>query len=163
MKQENKFNKPILIAGVIILTICLCFIFPYEYNRTNYISDLKLTFLSLAAAMFTLMYGLMGKHFFKGLLFLICSALFSFCCWWLFFYSDFWGMIPALYAGIPAGIVAGLVFLIFNYQFIKDENKVTLFIKRLILYSILLFISSILFAKGGDWIFEMSEYLKSKK
>ena len=72
-------------------------------------------------------------------------------------------MIPALYAGIPAGIVAGLVFLIFNYQFIKDENKVTLFIKRLILYSILLFISSILFAKGGDWIFDISEYFKAKK
>jgi len=162
MKQENKFNKPILIAGVVILTISLCFIFPYEYNKTNYISDLKLTFLSLAVAMLTLMYGLMGKHFFKGLLFLICSALCSFCCWWLFFYNDFWGIIPALYAGIPAGIVAGLVFLIFNYQFIKDENKVKLFIKRLILYSILLFISSVLFAKGGDWIFDISEYFKAK-
>jgi hypothetical protein len=76
-------------------------------------------------------------------------------------YNDFWGIIPALYAGIPAGIVAGLVFLIFNYQFIKDENKVSRLIKQGVLYSVILLVSSVLFAKGGDWIFELTEYLKN--
>ncbi|SOD18354.1 hypothetical protein [Pedobacter xixiisoli] len=162
MKKENNINKPVLIAGVVIFTISVCIIFPYESSKTSYLAELHFTFLTLALAMFTLMYGLMGKHFFKGLLFLIFSAIFGFCSWAIFLYNDFWGVIPALYAGVPAGIVAGLVFLIFNYQFIKDDNKTRLFVKRLILYSVILFISSLLFAKGGDWIFELTEYFKNK-
>lgn len=156
-----KPNKPILIAGLVIFAISVCIIFPYESNKSNYIDDLKFTFLTLALSMFILMYSLMGKHFFKGLLFLLFSAVFSFACWSLFMYNDFWGIIPALYAGIPAGIVAGLVFLIFNYQFIKDENKVSRLIKQGVLYSVILLVSSVLFAKGGDWIFELTEYLKN--
>lgn len=157
-----KPNKPILITGVVIFAISVCIIFPYESSKSSYIDDLKFTFLTLALAMFTLMYGLMGKHFFKGLLFLLFSAVFSFGCWSLFLYNDFWGIIPALYAGIPAGIVAGLVFLIFNYQLIKDENKVSRYAKQFVLYGVILLISSILFAKGGDWIFEISQYYKMK-
>ena len=158
-----KPNKPILIAGVVIFTISVCIIFPYESSKSNYIDNFKFTFLTLALAMFTLMYGLMGKHFFKGLLFLLFSAVFSFACWSLFLYNDFWGIIPALYAGIPAGIVAGLVFLIFNYQFIKDENTIRRYAKQFALYGVILLISSVLFAKGGDWIFELTAYFKNRK
>lgn len=157
-----KPNKPVLIAGVIIFAISVCIIFPYESGKSNYIDGLKFTFLTLALAMFTLMYGLMGKHFFKGVLFLLFTAVFSFACWSLFLYNDFWGIIPALYAGIPAGIVAGLVFLIFNHQFIKGENQVRRYIKQVILYAFLLLVSSVLFAKGGDWIFQLTEYFKNR-
>ncbi|RZL39547.1 MAG: hypothetical protein EOO96_00360 [Pedobacter sp.] len=158
-----KPNKPIIITGVVIFAISACIIFPYESGKSNYIDDLKFTFITLALAMFTLMYGLMGKHFFKGLFFLLFSAVFSFACWSLFLYNDFWGVIPALYAGVPSGIVAGLLFLIFNYQFIKDENKLRRYTKQFVLYSIILLISSIIFAKGGDWIFELTEYFKNRK
>lgn len=156
-----KPNKPILIAGVVISAISLCLIFPYESSKSNFITDLKFTFLTLALAMFTLMYALMGKHFFNGLLFIFSSALVSFFCWCIFYY-DILGIIPAIYAGIPAGIVAGLIFLIFNYQLIKEENKGRRFVKRLVLYIVILAISSLLFAKGGDWIFEITEYFKNK-
>lgn len=158
-----KPNKPILVAGIVIFAISVCAIFPYESSKTNYIAELKYTFLTLALAMFTLMYSLMGKHFFKGLLFLLFSAVFSFACWSLFLYNDFWGVIPALYAGVPAGVLTGLVFLIFNYQFIKNENKSRLYLKRFLLYSVLLCIFSLLFAKGGDWIFDLTEYFKNRK
>lgn len=163
MNEGIKAKKPVLIAGVVILTISLCFIFPYEYNRTNYITDLKFTFLSLAVAMFTLMFGLMGKHFFKGLLFLICSALFSFIAWFFLYPSGWFSTIVAVWAGIPSGVIAGLLFMLFNFQFIKDENRYILFFKRLISYMVILGIVSILFHNGGDWIFDISEYLKSRK
>lgn len=104
----------------------------------------------------------MGKYFFKGVLFLLFSAVFSFFCWAGYFFNDFWGIIPAVYAGVPAGIITGLLFLIFNYQFISHENKVVLFVKRLMLYGIILFVVSIVFAKGGDWIFDISYYLKHR-
>ncbi|WP_316735687.1 hypothetical protein [Pedobacter aquatilis] len=156
-------NKPILVSDVIIFAICICIIFPYEYNRASYITDLKFTIISLALTMFTLMYGLMGRHFFKGVLFLIFSAVFSFLCWFGVAYNDFWGIVPALYAGAPAGVLAGLLFLIFNFKFIKDENKYKLFFKRFALYLLILFVVSILFAKGGDWIFDLEMYFRSRK
>ena len=163
MIEGIKARKPILIAGVVILTISLCFIFPFEYNRTNYITDLKLTFLSLAIAMFTLMFGLMGKHFYKGLLFLICSTLFSFIAWFFLYPVGWLSAIVAIWGGIPSGVIAGLLFMLFNFQFIKDENRYILFFKRLISYLVILGIVSILFDKGGDWIFDISEYFKSSK
>lgn len=163
MNEGIKARKPILIAGVVILTICLCFIFPFEYNRTNYITDLKFTFLSLAVAMFTLMFGLMGKHFYKGLLFLICSALFSFIVWFFLYPAGWLSPVVAVWGGIPSGVIAGLLFLLLNFEFIKDENRYRLFFKRLISYLVILGIVSFLFDKGGDWIFDISEYLKSRK
>ena len=163
MNEGIKARKPILIAGVIILAISLCFIFPFEYNRSNYIADLKFTFLSLAVAMFTLMFGLMGKHFPKGLLFLICSALFSFIAWFFLYPAGWFSAIVAVWGGVPSGVIAGLLFMIFNFEFIKDENRYVLFFKRLISYLVILGVVSILFDKGGDWIFNISEYFKSRK
>jgi len=81
MEKKLSIRNPILIMGVVIFAISVCIIFPYESSKSNYIDDLKFTFLTLALAMFTLMYALMGKHFFKGLLFLLFSAVFSFACW----------------------------------------------------------------------------------
>ena len=157
-----KPNKKVLIAGVIILTISLCLIFPIESSKTSYINELPFTFLTLALAMFTLMYGLMGKHFFKGLLFLLFSVLFSFCAWLVFYPSDWLATFVAIWAGIPSGIIAGLLFMVVNFQFIKDENRYKLFFKRLVSYCLILFVVSYLFHNGGDWIFEISEYFKRK-
>jgi len=105
----------------------------------------------------------MGKHFYKGLLFLICSALFSFIAWLLLYPAGWLSSVVAVWGGVPSGVVAGLLFMLFNFQFIKDENRYVLFSKRLISYLVILGIVSLLFDKGGDWIFDISEYFKSRK
>lgn len=154
-------RKWFLIAASIILLISLCIIFPYEQSRSNFIDDLGYTFLTLAISMFLGMYGLMGKAFFKGLLFLIFSTVFSFCVWLLFYPADILSKIAAIYGGIPSGIVAGLFFLIVNHKFLKDENQYKQILKQLVCYSIILLIVSILFDKGGDWIDEILMHFKT--
>lgn len=157
-----KNRKPFTIIGIVILVIGLCIIFPYEYKRSETIFGFTYTYLSLITGLLITMFGLMGKHMIKGLLVVIASGFISFCAWYIVLYKDFWGIIPALYGGIPAGIVAGLIFLALNFFFLKDKNRYVQLIKQFLTYSVLLIIVSILFAKGGDWIFEISEYFKSK-
>lgn len=180
MKEEIKASKPILIVGVVILIISICVIFPFEYSKASFIADLKFTYFTLAIAMFTLMYSFMGKHFFKGLILLFCSCIFSIISWFFFFPDNeltensskffeititilsFFENFAILYIGTVTGIIAGLIFLILNAWLLKGESRYKLFFLRLISYLIIFSIVSILFAKGGDWIFEISEYLKSK-
>ena len=180
MKQEIKVNKTFLIAGIVILAISLC-VFPFEYNKASYVFDLKFTFLTLTLAMLTLMYSFMGKYFFKGLLFLFGSCIFSISCWFYFSpnnkelsepTSEFFEItltilsafqtISILFMGTVTGIVAGLIFLLINYKFLKAENLYLLFILRLISYLIILVVVSVLFHHGKDWIAEIAEYLKAK-
>ncbi|MDQ8006009.1 MAG: hypothetical protein REI64_14500 [Pedobacter sp.] len=179
MKQEIKPNKPILIAGVIILVISLCMIFPFEYSKASLVSDLKFTYFTLGIAMLALMYAFMGRSTYKGLLFLLGSCIFSIICWFAFYPNtdlseksskvfeltiailSFFENFAILYMGTVTGIVAGLIFIIVNARFLKDENRCRLFFKRLISYLIILGIVSILFFKGGDWIFEISEHFKN--
>jgi len=156
-----KNRKWFLIASGITLLVSLCVIFPIE-KKSEFISDLVYTFITLGLAMLLGMYGLMGKKILGGLLILLMSVIISFISWYIVFYNDFWGIIPAIYGGIPSGIVAGLLFLITDANFLADDNKYKRFIKRLSTYSVLLIIISVLFAKGGDWIFEISEYFKNK-
>ncbi|WAC42553.1 hypothetical protein [Pedobacter sp. SL55] len=70
--------------------------------------------------------------------------------------------IANIFMGIVTGVVSGLIFLAVNFCFLRDENRYKLFFKRLVSYLLILLISSILFAKGGDWIFELTEYFKNK-
>ncbi|WAC42554.1 hypothetical protein [Pedobacter sp. SL55] len=79
MKPKINIKKPVLMAGVTILAISLCIILPLEYSKANFISDLSYTFLGLTLAILTIMYGLMGKHFFKGLLFLFLASFVVWC------------------------------------------------------------------------------------
>ena len=179
MHQKINVNKTFLIAGVVILALSLC-IFLFEYNEASFVSDMKFTFLTLTIAMLTFMYSFMGKYFFKGLILLFCSCIFSITCWFIFFpKSDlteksskffeitlailsFFENFTILYMGTVTGIIAGLFFMLINYKFIKIKNRYQLFFTRLISYLLILGTVSILFAIGGDWIFEISEYFKSK-
>ncbi|RZL34592.1 MAG: hypothetical protein EOO96_09275 [Pedobacter sp.] len=156
-------RKQFLITGAVILIICLFVAFPLEYRKSQTIFDFTYTYFTLTVGLLITMYGLMGKHIFKGLLVVICSGFISFCTSYIVLYDDFWGIIPALYGGIPAGIVTGLIFLLLNFFLLKNENKYRQLLKQFLSYVITLFIVSILFARGGDWIFEISEYFKSKK
>lgn len=180
MKREIKLNKPILITGIVILIISVCVIFPLEYRNASFVTDLKFTYFTLAMTMFAIMYSLMGKYFYKGLLFLFCSCIFSIICWFIFFPDSeltknnskffeitlailsFFENFAKLYMGTVTGVIAGLLFLIVNARLLKDENRYQLFFKRLISYLVILGVVCLLFAKGSDWIFEISQYLKSK-
>lgn len=181
MKQKINPNKPILITGIIILAISLCVIFPFEYSNANFLTDLNYTFLSLALALLTIMYSLMGKYFFKGILFLLFSIICGIVSWYLLFplpeldkpasksleivllILSAFSTMSTFFMGTTTGVVSGLIFFIINYWFLNDENRYKLFFKRLISYLIILSIVSILFRNGSDWIFEISEYFKLNK
>ena len=156
-------KKWLLMSSASILLISLCVIFPIEKSKSAFLSTYIYTYLTLGVAMLLGMYSLMGNHFFKGLLFLVCSTGFSFCGWYLVFYNDFWGIVPAIYGGIPSGLVTGLLFLIVDGKFLRDKYKNSRLIKRVIIYLLILLLVSVLFEKGGDWAFELSEYFKNKK
>ena len=162
MKREINPQKLFLVSGVIVLAVSLCIIFPLENSKAITIAEFGYTYLTLTIALLTMMYGLMGKAFFKGLLFLLFSALFSFSAWLLLYPSGWLSSLVAFWAGIPCGIIAGLIFMLINFKFIKDDNRYQLFFKRLISYLLILLIVSYMFHNGGDWIFDVSEYFKNK-
>lgn len=167
MTSENKNlaaiikdRKIYLIVGAVILLTSLCVIFPFEKHESNFISDFVYTYLSLGIAIIVIMYGLMGKNFFKGLLLLLGSCIFSFCAWALFYPLGFLSTLIALWLGIPSGIIAGLIFLIVDYAFIIDENRASLFFKRMFSFLLLLTVVSLSFLYGSDLISDIYEKLK---
>lgn len=180
MIERTKPKKPTLITGLLALTLCLCIIFPYEYRKASFITDLKYTYFTLAVAIFMLMYSFMGKHFFKGLSFLFFSCIFGIAAWFIYLPSpnpiktnseffkflltlfSFFNNFAAVYMGIVTGIIAGLIFLVINAWLLKNENRYKLFFLRLGSYLIIFSIVFILFAKGGDWIFEISAHFKAQ-
>ncbi|UIR55050.1 hypothetical protein LZQ00_12250 [Sphingobacterium sp. SRCM116780] len=173
-----KNKKWFLIAAAVVLLISLCIIFPIESSKSDFIADYIYTYITLVTAVIIAMYGLMGKNFFKGLLFIFCSAAFSVFCWFFLLPTDeltesssgFLALIvviltvfvnfAALFMGTVTGIISGLLFLIVNARVLKDENRYKLFAKRLLAYLLILVIVSMLFYKGGDWIDEISDYFK---
>jgi len=181
MKREININKPVLITGIVILIISVAIIWPIEYRTASFVSDLKFTFSGLALATFTLMYSFMGKHFFKGLLFLLFSIFCGIGSWFLLFpfpeiakptsktlelfvlIISMFANFSSIFMGTVTGVVSGLIFLIVNFWFLKDGNRYKLFVKRLLIYLSILVVVSFLFNKGGDWIFDLTEYFKNKK
>lgn len=154
-----KNRKGYLIAGVVLLLISLCIILPIEKRKSYTIEDFGYTYATLAMTLLLFLYSLMGKNFFKGLLFVLISIIISICGWFIFFINDSWVGVIAIWMGVPTGIIAALLFLIFNFYCLSAENKYTLFLKRLLSYTIILGTVSLLFAKGGDWFFKLSQYL----
>lgn len=139
-----------LIAGAILFLICICIIFPIEYKRNSFIEEFVYTYYTLALALLLMMFGLMGRNFFKGLLFLVLSALIGA----VFFYVAY-PLVPyaafiAVWLGIPSGILAALIFMVFNFYFLNKQNRYKL-LKQIGVYSLILLIVSVLFGYGGDW------------
>jgi len=148
---QNKRKVP-LIAGVILLLISVCIIFPIEYRRNSFLEEFVYTYSTLALALFLMMFGLMGRDFFKGLLFLFLSSIVGA----VFFYYAY-PLVPhasfiAVWLGIPSGIIAGLVFMVLNFYILNKQVGFKL-LKQLAAYLIILLIVSVLFGYGGDWFF----------
>lgn len=149
--QIPPVRKAFLIAGTLTLLISTCVIFPTERSKTNFLEDFVYTFSSLALSLLMLMFGLMGRDFFKGLLFLLLSSIIAA----VFFYVAYplapFAYFVAFWLGVPSGIVTALLFMTINFYFFKNIKKYKL-LKQSIAYVIILLIVCVLFGYGGDWI-----------
>jgi len=105
------------------------------------------------------MIGFMGKHFFRGILFLLLSAIIGYFLIYFGYPLGQFSFLAAFWLGIPSGIVAALIFLVVNYCYLM-RIKTHKIIKKIVVYLIILLIVAILFGYGGDWYFEFTEYLK---
>ncbi len=89
------------------------------------------------------------KIFIYRILFIIVSS-FTLTLGFMFLYEDHafvvWG------AGIPASIIASILFLIINYYILQKNTKIKLFFKAIILIALYILIS-LLMIKGGDVLF----------
>jgi len=160
ISKFSKVRKIILIAGIIIGLVDLCVIFPIEYSKSSYITDFVFTYICLVVAVLFVLYGFTGRKFFNYLLFMVLSAFIGSVCWFFIFYGDLWQKLLMVWIGIPAGLLTALLFFPLRYYIFcrpsvplieKDKKKIG-YLKQVILYFILLFLVSILFFYGGDWI-----------
>ncbi|MEO5911327.1 MAG: hypothetical protein ABIP95_10590 [Pelobium sp.] len=151
-------RKICLVAGVITLLISVLVIYPIEMGKANFVNDFVYTYLSLAVAVLLLMLGLMGEYFISGLLFVLISTILGFT---LILLSLEYGAILGFVIGIPSGVIAGLIFLVINFYFLKDVKRYRLPI-QIVSYCIILCLVSFLFYHGGDWIYDITQYFNNK-
>lgn len=161
LSKISTIRKVLLITGIFTLLLGTCVIFPIEYSKAIVIEEFGYTYLTLAIALLLLMCGLMGKQVFKGLLFLLISSIIGAVFFYLAFPVIPFAVFIAIWLGIPSGIIAALLFLIVNFYFFKEIRNHKL-LKQIIVYLIILFIVSVLFGYGGDWIFAITEYFKKE-
>lgn len=154
-------RKILLIAGIVMLLISTCLVYPIERSKTNFLEEFVYTFSTLAFALFLLMAGLTGKHFLKGILFLIASSFIGAVLFYLVYPPFRFAAFIAVWLGIPSGLTAALVFMILNYFFFSKVKSYKV-IKQTLLYLTILFIVAVLFGYGGDWLFEITQYLKNQ-
>lgn len=154
-------RKAILMAGILTLLISTCVIFPIQKEESNFLDDFSYTFLGLFLALLLLMIGLLGKDFFKGLLFLFFSTIFGAVCFYVAYPPVTFASFIAVWLGVPSGVVTAILFMIVNFYFLKDLKRYKL-LQQIIVYFIILFIVSVLFGYGGDWSFEISQYFKNR-
>ncbi|SHE54330.1 hypothetical protein [Pedobacter caeni] len=164
VSNYSKVRKIMLTAGAVISLVSVFVIYPIEYSKSSYVSDFILSITGITIGTLLILYGLTGGLFIKYLGFLVLSAITGFFCWYFYPVADnWWSGVMALYCGIPSGIIAALLFFIIRY-YLFFRNKAfpvdrsarnILFLKQLVLYFVLLAIVSVLFLKGGDWIYDI--------
>ncbi|MBL4746300.1 MAG: hypothetical protein JKY08_08015 [Flavobacteriaceae bacterium] len=89
------------------------------------------------------------KLFINSVLFIIISS-FTLTLGFVYLYEDH--AFVVLGAGVPASIMASILFLIINYYKFQKNNKMKLVFKALILIALYILISLIMI-KGGDVLF----------
>ena len=153
--NKRKFTA---IAGIITLLVSVFVIYPIELGKANYVSEFVYTYVGLSIAVLLLMLGLMGKYFIKGLSFILVSTILGFT---LIALSVEFGAILGFVIGIPSGVIAGIIFLVINFYFLKNIKRYRLPV-QIVSYFIILCIVSFIFFRGGDWIYDITEYFKNK-
>ncbi len=157
-EKGSKKRKLTAIAGIITLLVSVFVIYPIEMGKANFVSDFVYTYLGLAVALLLLMLGLMGEYFVKGLSFMLASTILGFT---LILLSVEFGAILGFVIGVPSGVIAGMMFLVINFYFLKDVKRYRLPI-QIVSYFIILCTVSFLFFRGGDWIYDITEYFNNK-
>lgn len=153
IEKGLKQRKITAIVGVITLLVSVFIIYPIEMGKANFVSDFVYTYSVLAVALLLLMLGIMGKYFITGLSFVLASTILGFM---LILLSVEFGAILGFVIGIPSGVIAGLIFLVVNFYFLKDVKSYRLPI-QIASYFFILCTVSFLFFRGGDWIYDITE------
>jgi len=166
--EISKYSTPrkiILFAGIVICLVSVFVIWPVERSKSPFITDYIFTYIGLALSVIFFLYGFTGGSFIKYLAFILLSVIVSTICWYIYTAGDWWRKLMIMWLGVPSGIVAALVFFVLRYfMFFRNRvlpvdrrKKRILLLKQVLLYFVVLLIVSILFLKGGDWIYEIFE------
>ena len=153
--NKRKFTA---IAGIITLLVSVFVIYPIELGKANYVSEFVYTYVGLSIAVLLLMLGLMGKYFIKGLSFILVSTILGFT---LIALSVEFGAILGFVIGIPSGGIAGIIFLVINFYFLKNIKRYRLPV-QIVSYFFILCIVSFIFFRGGDWLYDITAYFNNK-
>lgn len=162
LENYSTARKVVLLAGILVLLISTCVIFPIQKKDSNFMEDFTLTFLGLILALLLLMIAFMGKDFFKGLLLLFLSTLIGPLLFYVVYPPNVFATFIAVWLGVPSGLIAAVIFLILNFWWLREVKNYKL-LKQIILYCSILSIVSVLFSYGGDWMFEINQYFEKRK
>jgi cation transport ATPase len=165
ISNYSKSRKIILFSGIVICLISAFVICPLERSKSPFITDYIFTYIGLALSVVLILYGFTGGSSIKYLAFILLSAIVSITCWYIYTAGDWWKKLMIMWLGVPSGIVAALVFFVLRYYlFFRNKalpvgrrKKNILLLKQVVVYFVVLLIVSILFLKGGDWIYDVFE------
>ena len=165
ISSYSKSRKIILFSGIVICLISTFVICPLERSKSPFITDYIFTYIGLALSVISMLYGFTGGSFIKYLGFILLSVIIGTICWYIYTAGDWWRKLMIMWLGVPSGIVAALAFFVLRYYLffrkkalpVDRRKKRILLLKQVVLYFVLLLIVSILFLKGGDWIYEVFE------
>ncbi|MGQ7853677.1 hypothetical protein ACUN24_05465 [Pedobacter sp. WC2501] len=151
--MSNK-NKYLIICSVLFLIGVLFEIyFEFFYPPVGYI--IKIAFrLILSLGTFLLFYQVSKSKILRGLIFILFSVFFCVSLWTICEGSSWGSEFVVIGAGVPSGLISGVLFLISNYYYFKlDEKKEYKVLKQSIFYFLILLTVSVLFRYGGDWYY----------
>jgi membrane protein YdbS with pleckstrin-like domain len=147
MSNKNKY----LITGSVLFFIGVLFeiYFEFFYPSVGYI--IKIAFrLILSLGTFLLFYQVSKSKFLKGLFFILFSVFFCVSLWTIYEGGSWGNEFVVIGAGVPSGLISGVLFLISNYYFKLNEKKESKYVKQVLLYFFILLFVSVLFKYGGD-------------
>ena len=151
MDLENKYR----IIGFLIFFIGISLLTYWELS-----SDIIITYNQdvtvysiISVGLLILLLDNFKTLFFKAFIILLFSIFFSMLMW-TFYAGNTWGrdfMIKG--AGIISGFISGILFLIMNNYLFKNKLEQNLKLKKIFIFLFTLLFTSIIFEKGGDWLF----------
>lgn len=152
-------RKTVLTIGFIIFFIGLISSFAIDdFLEKYYINKMILIMVTLIGGVLLVLYGATGRHFLKALLFIFCSILFCMGVWTIYEWNNWWAIFVVFYTGTGAGVTSAALLLIIRYYFFIKKSKKPSLVILIPVYLLLVFISSLVFYRGSDVIFDIFGY-----
>ncbi|WP_316804209.1 hypothetical protein [Pedobacter nototheniae] len=152
-------RKVVLIIGCVLFFIGLISSFAIDSFFERYsLNKMIFIMFELIGGVILVLYGAVGRHLPKALLFILCSVLFCMGLWTIYEWHNWWGIFAIFYNGIGSGISSAVLIIAIRYYFfIRKSRKPSLAI-LIPVYLLLVFISSLVFSGGSDVIFDVFGY-----